>query len=345
MTITYGVRPYDGEIEKAYARFFPEDRDEKDVARLRWRFSEGPHGPGFFAVAQDNGLIAGMIGLVATRLRVGDQTVKAFQAIDTVVDPNYRGRGLFVGMGKAAQHATEVHGGEVLWGFPNANAAPGWFGRMEWTNFGTVPFMFRPLRTGYFLRKALPALGKIDLPLAGRDPPADPRIQKVERLSGAADTLSRRFMEQVGCAVDRGSDYLNWRLFDRPRSPYRIMASVAPDGNMHALTATCLLDKHDGRILYVMEAMAGREDQSMLTDLLRHEVARGAAQGADVALSWCPPGAPNREAYRKAGFLPLPDRLRPVAIHFGARPLLPSTPSQVSDGALWYLSYLDSDTV
>jgi hypothetical protein len=62
-------------------------------------------------------------------------------------------------------------------------------------------------------------------------------------------------------------------------------------------------------------------------------------------LAWCPKNALNRAAYRRAGFLPLPDMLRPAEIHFGARALLPDAASVVPDGSKWYLSYLDSDTV
>lgn len=41
----------------------------------------------------------------------------------------------------------------------------------------------------------------------------------------------------------------------------------------------------------------------------------------------------------------MPDKLRPVEIHFGARALAPEAAAALRDGSVWYLSYLDSDTV
>ncbi len=41
----------------------------------------------------------------------------------------------------------------------------------------------------------------------------------------------------------------------------------------------------------------------------------------------------------------LPERLRPIELHFGARALDASLEAVVYDAARWYLSYADSDTV
>ena len=176
MAISYSIKAFGPEIVEAYQRLFLNPADDQDVARLVWRFEQGPHGPGLFAVARDNearNQIIGMIALLATRIRIGASTSLAYQAIDTVVDPVYRDRRVFVSLGRVAQDGA-LHQGEVLWGFPNPNAAPGWFGRLGWKDFGTVPFLFRPLRTGFFLRKLHSSLGNIDI-----------RMVRQKRISGA----------------------------------------------------------------------------------------------------------------------------------------------------------------
>ena len=347
MTIRYTIRPFGPDIKAAYERLFPHSGAEKTARQLSWRFESNPHGPGLFAVAQAAGAddrIVGMIALVATRLNIGDSLVPAYQAIDTVVDPAYRGRGVFVGLGKVAQDAA-LHGGRILWGFPNANAAPGWFGRLGWTNLGTVPFMVRPLRTGYFLRKLHPALGKIDLSLIRVRRVARAMHHDIERFDHRADDLWQTSRTPAGVAVERSSDWLNWRLIDKPGTAYRNVALRDESDRLEAFVSTCVLDKHGGRICYVMEAMGAPSATLGLARLLRDEVAEAARQGADAALAWCPKFAPNRAAYRRAGFLPLPERLRPVAINFGARRLAGAIAPEVEDVSQWYVSYLDSDTV
>jgi hypothetical protein len=63
-----------------------------------------------------------------------------------------------------------------------------------------------------------------------------------------------------------------------------------------------------------------------------------------VALAWCPKSAPNYAAFRKAGFVPVPPRLRPIEINFGARALHQRYAAAAANGASWYVSFLDSDT-
>ncbi|MEJ7775845.1 MAG: GNAT family N-acetyltransferase [Sphingomicrobium sp.] len=347
MGIEFSVRRFDAEIEGSYLRLFPDDVASKPAELLRWRFRDGPHGPGFFALARDpdaGGAIVGLIGLIATRMQSGSVRIPAFQAVDTVVDPNYRGRGLFVGMGAAAQSETEVHGGRLIWGFPNANAAPGWFGKLGWRRFGTVPFLFKPLRSGYVLGRLAGFLRWVDLPLAWRRGTGT-GVRPIARFGAEADRLWEACSAGRGCAVERDSAMLNWRLFERPNSSYRVAGSFSGDGALQSMVAHCILEKHGGRIAYVMEALALPGHEAKLTALLRRAMYTAAREGAEVALAWCPAGAFNRKALRQAGFMTLPEKLRPVDIHFGARELVPDVPPAATDSLAWYLSYLDSDTV
>jgi GNAT superfamily N-acetyltransferase len=168
MSLEYKIRPFGDEIEAAYARLFPANAGDKGTDPLRWRFRDAAHGRGYFATAEDpdaSGAIVGMIGLTATRLHTAKGAVGAFQAVDTVVDPAYRGRGLFTSLGRAVHEGSAAHGADLVWGFPNANAAPGWFGKLGWRNLGTAPFLIRPIRTGYFLRRFASGLRRINFRL------------------------------------------------------------------------------------------------------------------------------------------------------------------------------------
>jgi GNAT superfamily N-acetyltransferase len=346
--IELSYRPFDEEIAEAIGRLFVEDAAEKTPVRLRWRFEAAPHGTGAFAIARDTqagGRIVGLVGGTGSRLSAGGAVVETWQAVDLMVDSAYRGRGIFSALGKAFLEGSAAGGQRMVWGFPNENAAVGWFGRFAWTRFGTAPFIIRPLRTGYFLRRLAPALGRIDLPLMSHRSKPDGRLQVIDRFGPEADRLWARFSRRIGCGSVRDAQWLNWRLLDRPDTDYRTVAALE-GGEMRAFVSSCLLEKHGGRIFYVMEAMSGgEEDDALLTALLRHEVARAARLGAEVALAWCPTSAPTRSAYRRAGFLTFPERLRPVTIYFGAKPLDDQLPAELRQGDKWYVSYLDSDTI
>jgi hypothetical protein len=80
------------------------------------------------------------------------------------------------------------------------------------------------------------------------------------------------------------------------------------------------------------------------TILLRRALREMTSGGADVALAWNLDSSPNHAAFRAAGFRHLPERLRPIELHFGARPL-GSAELPLGNRDNWYLSYCDSDTV
>ena len=343
--IDYSLAELDDEVAQAFVRLFPGDEADKSTDRLRWRYHEGPHGPGHIVLARDlaaGGRIIGLIGLISLQLRSSAGPVESFQAVDVIVDPTYRGRGVFAGMGQAVIEGAAQIGKDVLWGFPNDNAAPAWFGRFAWLNFGTVPFMIRPLRSGYFLGRIASDLSRLNFPLIQVRSKADPAVKEIRDFGSDFDELWQRFAP-TGPAVERNSRWMRWRLLDRPASHYRIVATEREGGGLAAVVASVLLDRHGGRILYVLEAIG--VDAETTARLLKHEISLAAGRGADAALCWCPANAPNRSGYRRAGFLLFPDRLRPVTIHFGARPLREGRADAVRDGHDWYLSYLDSDTV
>lgn len=337
--IEISLRPFDRSIARAYDQLFPGDPD-KSADQLNWRFHQNPHGETKFAVASDAGEIVGMIALVPTQLR---NACLGYQAIDTVVDPSCRGRGVFVKMGQLAQDAS-VLGGQILWGFPNANAAPGWYGRLGWSNFGPVPLLIRPLRSSLVLGRLHPRLRAIDFPLIRSGGVAAHTYSDGKELSAGWDGLWRKAAGEFGIAVDRTGEWMRWRLLEKPGASYRCVGLTSEAGDLEAFVATKLADKHGSRLCYVMEAIGAPGRHVEVARLLHGELTLAARAGAEAALAWCPKTASNYRAYRSAGFLPFPARFRPIEINFGARALTETTGCAVANGASWYISFLDSDT-
>lgn len=345
MAIDYEVVPFGPEIEAAYARLFPDHKEGKSPEMLRWRFEANPHGTGRFAIAKKDARVVGMIALIATRLVLDEKRYEAVQAVDLIVAPEARGKSLFAGLAQAIYKHAEKMDEVLLWGFPNALAARGWFGRLGWERFGMVPLVARPMRTGYFLRRAAPILGRIDLPLGGFRRHRSASFSKVERFGEESRELCNRFNDESGCALEYSPEFLNWRLIDCPHTSYRSIADFTPDGQMRAMVSSVILDKHGAQIFYLMEAMSARADERYLRQLLKHEIARAIRTGAELGMGWNMGNAPNAASLRRTGFVPIPECFRPVEIHFGARALRGELPTELMDRAKWYISYLNSDTV
>jgi len=348
MGIEYDVSFLNEEVEQAYLRLLPQQADLIAQGKLQWKFERHPAARGALAVAHLDGRMVGMVGFAPARLKLGDRRVIAFQALDTVVDPVCRGKGAFVGLGNAFYAAAARLEAAAVYGFPNENAAPGWFGRLGWTRLGSPPFLIKPLRAGYFSRRLLGRAGALldPLPLSIIGAPRDTdRAVRIDRFDERVDALWESFSAPVACAVDRTANYLNWRLVEHPIAEYETNAVFASDGSMQAMVTTHVADKHGGCIGYIMEAMARPTAEDDLVMLLRRAIAAMRRRGVDAILAWAAPHAPNHRAYRRCGFLPMPERIRPIHLYFGARPLSPVAQTGMSREEGWYLSYLDSDTV
>ena len=326
--VRIALEPASDDLRAAYLRFGL-DRAASGAAGLDWSFGDAP-----FAVARLGGRVVGLSAYQPRRIALGAAEGRAFQAVDSYVDAAARGQGVFRRLADAFQAGAAGLGADVVWGLPNENAAPHWFGRGGWTDLGALPFVVRPLRASMLRRRLLGGPPPPDHPAPGAPPDA---AVLGDWLDAAWDRF-RGGARGAAVAIRRDGAALRRRLLDGPDpASYRAWADPGDDG---ALVVTRTLARHGARICYVMEALGGRR----LHGPLRAALAAARADGAEVALAWCPVHAPNRPTLRRAGFVTLPERLRPTRIRLGARAA--SDRGRIAEGAgAWYLSYLDSDVL
>ena len=321
------IEPDSQELHQAY-RAAALDRAQDDA--IAWSFASNPKP---FAVARASGEIVGMSAYIRTRMKLGSAEGSGFQAVDSFVSETMRGQGVFTKLARSYDAHVGTNGGDLIWGFPNDNAAPAWFGKLAWSKFGQVPVLIKPLRAGYFLRRlGLP----LDFPLSLA---RDQNLPEETAVGHWGDELWARSAANISCATIRDKAYFSHRIFGAPHRPsYRVVAST--HASDPAIVVTRETEKHGGRIAYLMEALGGPS----LHELLTSEMGRLRGRGTEVVLAWAFPWSPNYDVLRKVGFVPLPARIRPIRIWFGARP-------KSADGLCaglrnsWYLSYLDSDTI
>lgn len=286
-------------------------------------------------------------------MRIRGERRLVLQSLDTLTDAEFRGRGLFVALAQQTFSRAADEGAALIYGFPNGSSAHGFFKKLGWTSLDPLPFLVRPLRLSYVAdRLKLPQAVRALVPRAPLVAPFGGRTRASVREITSADPritqLWQRFSAGVGVAIDRDAGYMRWRIFERPAADYR--ALVFEDGAGDALRAMCIFtvkEKHGGRIGYVMELM---HDQSVAglraaSHLLGVAVRRMADVGADSVLAWSLPHSPSFPVYARHAFCPLPEKLRPIELHFGVRAFDPRLSDLLKRRQEWYLSYLDADTV
>ena len=332
MELAYSLETFDKSIEQAYRELLPHQTAQIDAGLLRWKFVDNPAGTGLVSVCREaSGRVLGLNAFQRTRF-VGPAGIELIghQSMDTFVDPAARGLGVFNNL---LQTFYENQQDDLIYGFPNAASSKGFFGRQKWSFLGSAPFLIRPIRAGYFLKKLSSILPDFRIP---RLPRSSNQSEPIRFFDEGFGDLSAQMVRPGSYMLRRDSTYLNWRLFDKPLACAHVLAR-----GHDAFVAARIDNKHGGRIGYILEA-AG--DPSVLKGVLEDMNAYLADNGADAVLAWAMPHMPSYSVYRHTGYLPLPRKLRPIEINFGARALSMRTKA-IDNPANWYLSYLDSDTV
>lgn len=332
----------------AFAACFERNGTVRRIDALRWQYADNPTNEILVDLAVSDERIGAIYAVQPARVRVDGRQRLAAQSVDTLVDADFRGRGLFTKMADAVYGRVRAQGGAFVYGFPNANSAPGFFKKLGWVSLDPVPFLVRPLRTA-FLASKLPVgawsrrLPDLRLPILGPKPAASQEIRPVTRFGPAIDALWERFSADVNVAVERSAEYLRWRL-SKPGERYECLG-VFEGAELIAFCAYTTVDKHGGRIGYVIELLYDPGCHQVGAALLATCLSRMASDGADAVLAWSFGHSPNAKAYSKVGFVPLPEKLRPIELHLGVRPLDESLADVLRDRRSWYISYCDSDTV
>ena len=332
----------------AFRECFERNGTPRRLDALRWQYLKNPTGELFVDLAVSDQRIGAIYAVQPAVVRVRGARMLAAQSVDTLVDADFRRRGLFIKMAEAVYQRVRERDGAFVYGFPNENSAPGFFDKLGWLSLDPVPFLMRPLRIG-FVGSKLPLarwprwLPDLRLPIIGPRLQADQEFRPVTELGSELGALWERFASGVMVAVDRSPQYLRWRL-GKPGERYQCLG-VFEAARLVAFCAYTTVDKHGGRIGYVIELLHDPGHQATGAALLVECLRRMASEGADAVLAWAFRHSPNARAYSKAGFLPFPERFRPVELHIGVRPLDDSLTEALSDRRNWYISYCDSDTV
>lgn len=325
----------------------------RTLEHLRWQYFANPtrHINVEFALADDESRVAAIYSVMPVAVKIGHRVGLGCQSLDTLTDADFRGKGLFVKMAQTMYSRLESEGYAFVYGFPNGSSAHGFFNRLAWKQFDPVPFLFKPLRLNYALRKT-PLLGRfaekmpalaVTLPSAARFEPQQ-ELREVSAFDEAFDNLWEQFSAGIVIAVHRNAAYLNWRLAAKPDERYRRVA-LYENGKLCGFVAWTVKEKHGGNVGYLMELIFGPDVPAVGTALLEHANHQMFIAGAEVILAWNFAHSPNHSAFRKNGYWPLPERLRPIELHAGTRALADASDAPVENRDGWYLSYLDSDTV
>jgi hypothetical protein len=328
------------------------------LKRWDWIFLENTaNAPMYYLVADAGDRFAGQYATMPVRLQHDGKPVLGLLSLDTATDPDFGRQGIFTTLARQLyeQAAEEA---PIVFGFPNASSAPGFYRKLGWVELRPLPLLIRPLGNakqalGAWRPKLAPVGSLIALltPLIRAFEHAvkltaergSASVQPLESFSGWTDDLWAQLSPDLGTCAVRDATYLNWRFCSSPYTYHRYVLhrGTAPIG----FAVTAFRPSRVGKLAYLMELMAPKNDRAGARLLLAHAFLDAAHRGATAMLTLATRRHPHRRAMLQSGFVPSPEHLN-TNLSFGVRDNGPgSVPNNLFHIDDWYLSGADLDTI
>lgn len=333
----------------SFKDLFDSNNSERTIEHLKWQYIDSYNNSNRFVLAgvSDSEKLTGVYAIFQNRFICDGKEVVGSQSLDTLIAPEARGQGLFNKFAAEVYKVAAEKEVDFVYGFPNGNSAHGFFNRLDWKNLDPLPFLILPISSRYIFSK-VPVVNKISKFI--------PNFKYVKKLKSNNnfifksnididadyDELWSEVSNKIKVGINRDSKYVNWRLA-RPTEEYKNIAVYDRDNKLIGICFYALKEKHGGSIGYIMDLIYLNEEVGAA--LLNQATQDLKINNCDAVLAWNFDHSFNHAAYKKNGFLNLPEKLRPIELHFGVRAFNPDLFSVLEARESWYLSYFDSDTV
>jgi len=185
--------------------------DARDREFFAWKHDENPFGPSPAWVATDEDAIVGFRTLLRWELTQGGERLRLVRAVDTAVDPDHQGQGIFRQLTLSAVAELTAAGYDAVFNTPNAASRPGYL-KMGWTALGRPAIAARPRdpRAAARMARSRAAAEKWSEPTTvGR-----PALEALE--SPGLESLLATLPVPGGWSTPRTLDFLRWRYGFEP---------------------------------------------------------------------------------------------------------------------------------
>lgn len=290
---------------------------ELDIEAWRWRFLENPAGDSVIRLCFNNSELISQYALSPVKFYVSGQETKSMMSLDTMTDPEFRGKGLFTRLANEAYINSIALGYKFVYGFPNENSYVPFIHRLAWICPGNMmEWSTDQSRTWYMTHaKNLPEVHEFD-----------------ERFN----LLSNRMSKKHKVISKRTSDFLNWRYLKNPRFDYKCFF-VEEDTEILGYSILKKYQSSDSLMGNIVDLVA-LNDRTLIR-LLAHARDFFMTENILDVKCWYPHSEEIERTMWVNGF----HLQKMPRTYFGYRSLTNSPIAQLKDDKNWYLTMGDSD--
>lgn len=341
-------RDDDGALAEFQRRMFGEGSRQTDRRCFAWRFADSPsHPEGDLWIAWRNGAVVGQQAGLPFDLKVGDEIVRAWWAIDLMVDPAWRLRGV----GPALSEAF-LDDKPLVLGLGITDAAHRAYLRAGWYDCGEVPRYVRvmaplPKRiNGHpawaanggiraLAAVAIPMLRTLDLGLASLARLGGVSVATISAFDDRVEEVWQRLSGLHPVIPVRDAQWLHWRFEDAPHRHGYHRLYLHKGGGLVGYAVLRMQELEGLKRCALVDHLC---EPDIETGLLAHCLCAAQALGAEVVTCLAPVRG-TQTRLRRLGFARRGGARLMVRASGDADRLLP----MLWHHARWFLTFADSD--
>lgn len=310
----------------------------------RWEFARNPTPPITVELVWDGEDLVGQYAVSPRRVWFCGAELLAALSLDTMTHPDYGRQGIFSASAEACYTRMIERGFAFVYGFPNANSIHGFEKYLRWKTVMPTPVHVKALDVGEYVAGKLgqpqlaPLLSKasrlllraptfveglVERARAGGGPVQSLAVREFadfDQLEGV-DELWARCRDQHRLWVIRDRAYLRWRYDQRPESSYVRVAIDDERGELAGWAVLAIAEREQGRTCFIMDVLVDAAVGRAMPGLLRAIESAARERGCALISAMVGSGSRWRTAFLRNAYLPLPERLFPQELYFGARVL------------------------
>lgn len=238
------IRNYkNGDENKILTLFKNVFKIERNRDYWKWLYLDNPATDPIIALAEDDEKIVGQCTLLPTKMKIDKEEVLVGQSIDTMVDKDYRGKGLHKQLAEKTYEIGREIGVKFRIGFPSQDALRGLLGSIGGTLVTEIPLYMNIYKLDNFLTavvkirplgKILSIPGIILIRIMHREKNIKVQkkyeIKEIKEFNDDFDQLSEKVSKDNEEIMSiRSSSFLNWRIAEHPEIKYKTLGAYVGD--------------------------------------------------------------------------------------------------------------------
>ncbi|MEO2508738.1 GNAT family N-acetyltransferase [Clostridium paraputrificum] len=249
-------------FRKLYSKCFSGEITDDEIY---WRYINNPLKDILVNVAIENGEIVANYAVSPIKVNYKGNIINAGLSLNTMTDPDYRGKGLFVKLAEELYDHMKACGYKLVVGFPHYTSNRGFQEKLGWKNIYEIPMMEYRLAEDIIEEEA--------------------NVIEVNQIRCFEDITKEKNINIV-----KDDKYIMWRYYENPSVKYHAIE----DGG-----GFIIYKIHQNKINIVENKFVSRENMmSLVTKLIRH----AKYIKKDTVTSWATINSVEHLVLQKLGF-------------------------------------------